>query len=165
MNKYKIIAICGKSAVGKDTFLRYMIQQPNTHEVISCTTRPPREGEINGKNYYFISDYQFSVKEMRHEMLEVAGYRDWRYGTAIDSLDMNKTNVGVFNRKGIESLMNRDDIDLFVVMMIADSKTRLLRSLNREEFPDVNEIIRRYQADEKEWDNFHNFHFIISNEG
>jgi guanylate kinase len=102
---------------------------------------------------------------MRHEMLEVAGYRDWRYGTAIDSLDMNKTNVGVFNRKGIESLMNRDDIDLFVVMMIADGKTRLLRSLNREEFPDVNEIIRRYQADEKEWDNFHNFHFIISNEG
>ena len=42
---------------------------------------------------------------------------------------------------------------------------RLLRSLNREENPDVAEIVRRYQADEKEWAHFEDMNFIVSNEG
>ena len=167
MNKYKVIAICGKSASGKDTYLQKVLEYlgDKVHEIVSHTTRPPREGEIDGKNYYFVSDYIFTLKEMKNEMLEVAGYREWRYGTAIDSLSKDKINIGVFNRKGIDSLANREDIDLFVVLVIADGKTRLLRSLHRENSPDVDEIVRRYQADEKEWKDFKNFHFILSNEG
>ena len=61
MNKYKVVAICGKSAAGKDTFLQEILKlnKGSFHEIVSCTTRPPREGEVHGKNYYFISEEQF----------------------------------------------------------------------------------------------------------
>ena len=54
--KIKVIAICGKSAAGKDTLLQEILKlnRPDVHEIISCTTRPPREGEAHGKNYYFL---------------------------------------------------------------------------------------------------------------
>ena len=167
MNKYRVIAICGKSASGKDTYLQQMLKHlgDKAHEIISHTTRPPREGEVYGKNYYFITEKDFVTKLKDKEMLEWATYRDWCYGTAIEALNKEKINIGVFNRKGIDSLSNREDIDLFVVLMLAGGKTRLLRSLNREEFPDVDEIVRRYQADEEEWKEFKNYHFILSNEG
>ena len=167
MNKYRVIAICGKSASGKDTYLQQMLNHlgDKVHEIISHTTRPPREGEVNGKNYYFITEENFTTKLANNEMLEWATYRNWYYGTAIEALNKDKINIGVFNRKGIESLSKREDIDLFVVLMLAGGKTRLLRSLNREEFPDVDEIVRRYQADEEEWKEFKNFHFILCNEG
>lgn len=167
MNKYRVIAICGKSAAGKDTYLQQALGYlgDKAHEIISHTTRPPREKEVDGKNYYFITEEEFTTKLTHNEMLEWAMYRDWYYGTAIESLDKNKINFGVFNRKGIESLTKREDIDLFVILMVADNKARLLRSLNREEFPDVAEIVRRYQADEEEWKNFKDYHFILSNDG
>ena len=169
MNKYKLIAICGKSAVGKDTMLQGMIEalsDEKVHEVISHTTRPPREGEIDGKNYYFVSRVDFIDKMMQGEMLETAKYRDWHYGTAIDALDKNKINIGVFNPRGIESLLKKDDIlDVYIVYMLASDKQRLLRSLNREENPDVAEIVRRYLADEEEWQDFHCYNFILINDG
>lgn len=168
MNKYKLIAICGKSAAGKDTLLQGMLEVMgnDAHEVISHTTRPPREGEVNGKNYHFVSDYTFTIKMMRNEMLEYASYREWRYGTAIDALDPHKINIGVFNRKGINSLLEKKDIiDVYIVYVVAAPKQRLLRSLNRELNPDVDEIVRRYMADEEEWEDFHSSNYIVMNNG
>ena len=56
----KIIALFGKSASGKDTIQNYMCKNyKNTHKIISCTTRPPRVNEVNGKDYFFISQDDF----------------------------------------------------------------------------------------------------------
>ena len=166
--KYKVIAICGKSAAGKDTLLQTMLSVlgDEVHEIISHTTRPPREGEVEGKNYYFTTDDIFMRKIWHNEMLETAKYRNWWYGTAIDALDEDKINIGVFNRKGLDSLKNyKGDLDLYVVYVIADDKVRLLRSLHREEHPDVAEIVRRYQADEEEWRGYVGANFIVENSG
>jgi guanylate kinase len=168
MNKYKIIAICGKSAAGKDTLLQGMLnhEKEELHEIISHTTRPPREGEVDGKNYHFISYNEFIHKIWHKEMLETAKYRDWWYGTALDSLSKDKINIGVFNRKGLDSLKDHKDIiDVYVVYVNAPAKTRLLRALHREENPDVDEIVRRYQADESEWDGYLDQNFFIENNG
>lgn len=168
MSKYKVIAICGKSAAGKDTLLQGMLnhEKEEFHEIISHTTRPPREGEVDGKNYHFITDDIFMRKIWHNEMLETAKYRNWWYGTAIDALDEDKINIGVFNRKGLDSLKNyKGDLDLYIVYVDASDKTRLLRSLHREEDPDVKEIVRRYQADEEEWNGFTDQHFVIWNDG
>jgi guanylate kinase len=145
MNKYKIIAICGKSAAGKDTFLHEIIKQnPEVHEVVSCTTRPPREGEEFGKNYFFLTPEEFSAKADNNEMLETSGFRDWLYGTSYEGLNSNLINAGVFNPEGICSLLHNHNVDLYVVMVQASNKARLLRSLYREKNPDVDEIVRRY---------------------
>ena len=169
MSKYRIIAICGKSASGKDTLLQTMIKQhPEMHEIVSCTTRPPREGEVDGKNYFFLTLEEFAHKDAMGEMLEVAKFRDWYYGTSIDGISPSTVNVGVFNPAGIYSLMNDDRVELFVVLVQASGKVRLIRALNRERNPDVEEIIRRYVADESDFEWFSEFYepeYILDTEG
>ena len=155
MNKYKIIAICGKSASGKDTLLHRIIEHnPNLHEIVSCTTRPPREGEIDGKNYFFLTLEEFAHKDCMGDMLEVTHFRDWYYGTSLDGLSSEAINVGVFNPAGIYNLMKNDMVDLFVIQVQASDKTRLMRSLKREINPDVDEIVRRYLTDKEDFELF-----------
>lgn len=155
MNKYKIIAICGKSASGKDTLLQAVKHHnPKLHEIVSCTTRPPRDYEVDGVNYFFLSQEEFVHKDCMGEMLEISKFRDWFYGTSLDGVKADAINVGVFNPTGIYSLMNLDFVDLFVVQVQASNKVRLLRSLRREVNPDVDEIVRRYITDKEDFEKF-----------
>lgn len=56
MNKIKLIAVVGKSGSGKDYLSSFWAKERDYHKVVSSTTRPPREGEINGIDYNFISE-------------------------------------------------------------------------------------------------------------
>lgn len=146
---YKIIALIGKAGSGKDTIMHRVLERnPNLHEIVSCTTRPRREGEVEGVNYFYLTPEQFGDKILHDEMLEATCFNDWFYGTSYESLRSNVTNIGVFNPAGIESLLGRRDVVVHVFYVIASPKDRLLRQLNREKDPDVDEIIRRYKADE-----------------
>ena len=156
MNKYKIIAICGKSASGKDTLMKEILKQDSSlNEIISFTTRPPREGEVDGVNYHFLSNEEFAKQIESGEMIEATAFRDWCYGTSLKALDKNKINIGVFNVDGIDILYDTPCVDLYVVLVETPAKERLIRSLNRESNPDVEEIIRRYQADEEDFEYFY----------
>ena len=146
---YKIIALIGKAGSGKDTMMHRVLERnPNLHEIVSCTTRPRREGEVEGVNYFYLTPEQFGDKVLHDEMLEATCFNDWFYGTSYESLRSDVTNIGVFNPAGIESLLGRKDVVVHVFYVTASPKNRLLRQLNREKDPDVDEIIRRYKADE-----------------
>ena len=119
---------------------------------MSCTTRPPREGEVDGINYHFLTGEQFGKKVLQNEMLEATCFNDWFYGTSIDSLDEDMVNIGVFNPEGVESILAYNNIDSIVVYVDTKDKERLIRQLNRESDPDVNEVIRRFKADEMDFD-------------
>lgn len=148
MKKYKIIAIIGKAGSGKDTILHKVIQNnAGFHEIISCTTRPIRDNEADGINYHFLSNEEFTRKLLNNEFLEAAVFNDWCYGTAYDNLNIDKVNIGVFNPAGIETLLSIKNIDLTVFYVRCSDKRRLLRQLEREEDPDVEEIFRRYKTD------------------
>ena len=145
---YKIIAIMGEAGTGKDSLMQEILKlEPMFHEIISCTTRPKRQGETEGVNYYYYTPEQFGDRVLHDEMLECTVFNDWFYGTSYDSVRSDCINIGVFNPTGVESLLARPDVDVKVIRVVAEDKTRLIRQLNREECPDVREIVRRFNAD------------------
>lgn len=152
MTNYKLIALIGEAGAGKDTIMQCVLQKNGfLNEIVSFTTRPPREGEKNGINYHFISHEDFTQKVLNDEMLEATCFNDWFYGTGYASLDRDRVNIGVFNPEGIDSIMAHKDIDIYVFYVRAADKVRLIRQLNREENPDVDEIIRRYKTDKSDF--------------
>lgn len=150
---YTIIALIGEAGTGKDTLMqRVLASRPGEfNEIISCTTRPPREGEVDGVNYFFIDPEEFAYKVLNYEMLEATNFNDWFYGTSYDTLRSDVLNIGVFNPDGIRAIEGRNDIDLKVFRITCSDKIRLLRQLNREENPNVDEIIRRYKTDKDDF--------------
>ena len=84
-------------------------------------------------------------------MLEAAVFNNWCYGTSFDSLRINDINIGVFNPTGIETMNSLKNVDLTVYYVRASDKTRLKRQLDREENPDIDEIIRRYHTDKEDF--------------
>ena len=159
--KIKILALFGKSAGGKDTIQKWIVSTfpKEMNKIISCTTRPPRSGEQDGVDYFFLSDEEFGIKVLDGSMLEATSFREWFYGTALDQLDTEKINVGVFNLAGIECILADPRLEVAPVWVYASDKTRLIRSLNRESNPDCAEICRRYQADEKDFDEMDDFNY------
>ena len=147
MKKYKIIALFGKAGAGKDTIQQWIVSRHNLNSIVSCTTRPPRDYEENGKDYHFLSNEEFATKVLNGTMLEATEFRGWHYGTSLDQLNKEKINIGVFNIAGIEALLEDKRLDVFPVLVDATDKTRLLRALNREENPDCAEICRRFKTD------------------
>lgn len=149
----EVFAIVGKSGAGKDYLLQKVVSMEPTifNEIISCTTRPKRENETDGVNYHFISTDDFIYKKNHGEMLEVSYFRDWWYGTSLDSLIEDKINIGVCNPTGIISLSKNSNINLTVFYLDTEDKERLMRQLTRETNPDTDEIVRRYITDERDF--------------
>lgn len=164
MKNLKLIALIGKAGSGKDTLMQHILAETDIHEIISCTTRPQREGEVDGKNYYFLSEYEFFKKKNAGLMLETTCFNMWYYGTSIDGLNKDKINIGVFNPDGINSILEHKDIDVQVYYITASDKTRMLRQLNRENNPNVKEIVRRYKTDEEDFSDLHFDYQILTNE-
>ena len=152
---YKVIAIMGMAGSGKDTILNMLVSTGAYNPIISYTTRPIRENEQEGKDYYFIEPEHFLDKIYNGDMLEHTNFNGWYYGTAKNALKEDKINIGVFNPAGILSLFKNKDIDLTVYEIITSDKERMLRQLEREENPDVEEIVRRFDADKEDFARFH----------
>lgn len=164
MNKIKVIALFGKSASGKDTIQKWITSHYDVKEIVSCTTRPKRDYEKEGKDYFFLTVEQFTQKVLDGSMLEATEFNNWFYGTPIEGLDAEMLNVGVFNPAGIEALLSDSRIDVMPIYVLASDKVRLLRSLNREEKPDCHEICRRFFTDEKDFASFDFDYMMIQNE-
>ena len=156
---YKIVVFMGKAGVGKDSTMQQVLKLltekniiSEVHEIVSCTSRPIREHEVHGINYYYYHPDDFAMKIINDEMLEFTNFNNWWYGTSYDSVRSDGiVNIGVFNPSGVRQLLDRPDCDVTVYWVTTSDKQRLYRQLSREESPDVKEIIRRFNADEEDF--------------
>lgn len=163
--KYKVIAICGEAGSGKDTLAKKLAAETGWHLIVSFTTRPPREKEVNGEDYFFVSNDEFAAKVLDGSMLEATQFNNWYYGTALESLDENRINIGVFNPEGIEILnLHKDIIDLKIYRLVVSERERLIRQLTREYDPDIDEIIRRLKTDREDFAYLDFFYTSLRNE-
>lgn len=82
MNKGLLVVFAGASGVGKGTIMKKMLAaEPNFRLSVSATTRPPRDGEKDGREYYFVSHERFDELIAADGFLEYADYVDNKYGT------------------------------------------------------------------------------------
>ena len=89
-----LFVLSGPSGVGKGTLAKKLIERnPNYALSISCTTRAPRDGETNGREYFFISKEEFLSKIDNQGFLEYSNHFENYYGTPKDFvLDKLKTH-------------------------------------------------------------------------
>lgn len=158
MNKIKLIAIIGRSASGKDYLFRHTLKNnPSLNPVIHYTTRPRRDGEVDGKDYFFVTETEFQRKEDNYEFFSITSFRDWRYGIDSNSFDPNKINIGIFNPFEISQLYGffKDKFQLIIIETQADEQTRYQRSLERlKPFDEegLQEMCRRNLADKEDFE-------------
>ncbi len=173
---YKIVTLSGKAGAGKDRMMQEVLKvlreespEFTINEIVSCTTRPMREGEVEGKNYYFLTHEEFAERLADGTMVEATIFNDWCYGSCLEHMNEDGINIGVYNPEGVAILQSIPDIMVYSIFVDAPDKVRLLRQLNREENPDVKEIIRRFGADEADFspDNLIdiNFQYTVDNGG
>ena len=93
----KLFYIMGKSASGKDTIYQKLLENPELHfrRLIIYTTRPIRDGEKDGQEYYFVNEDEFQCLKASGKIIEDRGYESvyglWRYFT-VDNMNLEKYN-------------------------------------------------------------------------
>ena len=88
------IVLSSPSGAGKTSISKKLLQKDSKISLsISCTTRPKRKGEINKKDYIFISDEDFKIEVKKGNFLEYASVFGYRYGT------LARTVINFFKKK------------------------------------------------------------------
>ncbi len=151
-----ILVLIGASASGKSTVEKILHSRYGFKKIISYTTRKPRNGEVNGKDYYFIDNDTFDDMLKQGLFAEYDEYsQERKYGTLkSDYIDMGEDKVVVLTPNGLRQLQksveNNDNI--FSVLVEANLGTRMKRYINRcgvnkFNFDDKNEISARVERD------------------
>ena len=148
-----IIVILGASGSGKSTLENEIAIRFGYKKIVSHTTRFPRVGEINGKDYHFINNYQFEDMIRQGLFAEYDEYSQKRiYGT-LKSDYQEGDKIVVLTPNGLRQLKkNCPNEKIFTVLVEANLGTRIKRYIDRcgadkFDFDDKNEISARVERD------------------
>lgn len=157
-----MIVLVGESASGKSSIEKYLVHNYNYKKIVSYTTRPPRDGEIDGEDYHFISVEQFESLREQGFFAETAVYRNWCYGTAKE--DCTDDKIAVLTPHGLRQLKKIDGINIVSFYISVPRRDRLIKLLQRGD--DVDEACRRSLSDVGQFDGIEDeVNFVINNEG
>ena len=159
----KIFYIMGKSSSGKDTIYKRLLgdQELKLRNIILYTTRPMRQGEMPGREYYFVEEGTFQEFQKQGKIIEARTYQTvygpWIYFTADDGqIELEKRNyLGIGT---LESYMNMKEYygekNLCPLYIEVEDGERLKRAICREELqqePKYAEMCRRFLADTEDF--------------
>lgn len=159
----KIFYILGKSSTGKDTIYKRIRQQfeNSLKPVVLYTTRPIRDGEINGVTYHFVAEEEYENIKSSGKIIEERSYNTvhglWRYFTVEEKdfsiSDDNYLMIGVLSSyESIRDYYGSNKV--FPIYIEVDDGIRLERALKREmksENRKFTEMCRRFLADSEDF--------------
>lgn len=152
------LVLVGKAAAGKDHLRKRLIERGFKFGV-SCTTRPPRVGEQNGKDYFFLTEDQFLGLINSGDMIEYQQFNGWFYGLTREEFE--NSDVIILNREAVDMLPEEIRLKCMVMFLDIDKNTRLERMKERNDTADSLE--RRINADEQQYIGFENFDVRVTN--
>ncbi len=119
--KHVLMAVSGPAGVGKGTIVKTIInKREDVVESVSCTTRAPRKGEIDGKHYFFISKEEFERRIQERDFLEYDEHFGNYYGTPRSFVEETlKTKSIILEIDVVGSLQVKKEFPELVLVMIA----------------------------------------------
>lgn len=152
------VVLVGKSGCGKDSILRKLVNDYNFNRIISWTSRPKRENEVDGLDYHFCNKVEFLYLIDNNKLLEYRAYNTlykgkediWFYGLLKEKLKA-KNNVVVLDLVGAKSFIDyygKENCKVFYIDV--DEEERTKRAMKRGSF-DIKEWCRRLLTDEEDF--------------
>jgi guanylate kinase len=162
---FKLFIVMGKSATGKDTIFQKLKENSNLNlkTVVGYTTRPIRNGEADGVEYFFVEEEKLKELQANNKVIEHRAYQTmhgvWNYFTVDDGqINLNKSSyimIGTLESYAQikEYYGNETVVPIYIEV---EDGMRLQRALLREQkqkIPKYAELCRRYLADEEDFSN------------
>ena len=169
-NSGKLIIFAAPSGAGKSSFIKKIIKDSknNLELSVSATTRLPREGEIHGKDYFFISEKEFNELKNNQAFLEFANVHGHQYGTIKSFVDEKLKDginvildIDVQGFTQIQKAIIKDIISIFIIPPSLDElkKRLVLRGLDSNDAID-----KRLENARKELQQAENFDYLVLND-
>jgi|TARA_B110000908_G_scaffold168138_1_gene222433 guanylate kinase len=152
------LILVGKAAAGKDHF-KFRLSKKGFKAGISHTTRTPRENEVDGKDYYFISVDKFEAMIASGAFIEHMKFNGWYYGQTEE--DFNKSDVMIMSKDGLDILPKQYRDQCMVIYLDPSRIDRLERLNYRADASDS--IVRRMSTDDEQFKGFTDFDLRIKN--
>lgn len=124
-----MIVLAGPSASGKTEVAKYLASYFGMSKIITTTTRPMRKGEVNGKDYFFVSIEQFNTMVEENKFVEYTVYNGNMYGSTKDQIDDNKCVV--IDPIGMKAYISLNDPKIVTFYLKASEKIRYKRMIDR----------------------------------
>lgn len=157
-----MFAIMGESGSGKTELVK-ALSKKSIKKIVTYTTRPKRDYEINGVDYYFISQEVFEKYTKSGFFIEFNRYRDWYYGTALNDCCNDNNVVAVLTPAGFRAL-KRSGVNVKSIYLEVDRRSRLISILRRGD--NIEEAYRRSLSDVGQFDGIkEEVDYIIENNG
>lgn len=168
LRKGMLLVISGPSGTGKGTLCERLLRSdPSISFSVSATTRKPREGEIDGVHYHFISEERFDQLLKEDAFLEHATVHGHRYGTLISQVEQGinegKNMLLDIDPQGALSVMAKrpDTVSIFILPPSFSALRHRLKTRNTE---DPAEILRRLENAYSELALLKHYHYALVND-
>ena len=155
------------SGAGKTSISKKILQKDNKISLsISCTTRPKRKGEINKKDYIFLSEEDFQKKIKSGDFLEFASVFGYRYGTLRQTVNrfFNKKRDVLFDIdwQGYQQL-KQSGMEVVGIFILPPNKKELIRRLKNRGRDTTEEMKKRMSLAQDEISHFPEYDYVVVN--
>jgi guanylate kinase len=162
-----VLVVTGPSGAGKGTLIRELVERvPGIEVTVSAATRDRRRGEEDGREYWFLSDKDFTERVARGEFLEYVEFSGHRYGTLRSELDRIAANghVPLLELETEGALRVKRELPGAMTIFISARVDELERRLRERATESSGEIHERIELARKQLDQAGEFDYVIEND-